>query len=330
MNGMEALRLVQDNATSDTPLLDVRLDCARFGARDINLYEFVGVDGRPLPDYSAGAHIDVHLANGLVRQYSLIDLSDDRTRYVIAVKREAGGRGGSKFLHDSARVGASLKISAPRNNFPLDEGAGHSVLIAGGIGVTPIFTMWKRLVAIGRPVEFIYSCRSRSDAIFLDRLESDATVTMSFDDENDGRFLDIATIVGRCPDDTHLYCCGPGPMLSAFEAATADWPAEQVHVEYFSARAEQAPAGGFVVELARSGMTIPVENGQTILEAIIAAGIDAPYSCEEGVCGACATAVIDGTPDHRDSVMTPAERQENKKIMICCSGSKTPHLVLDI
>lgn len=164
----------------------------------------------------------------------------------------------------------------------------------------------------------------------IESLHSSANVALNFDDENAGKFLDIAAIVGRSDKETHFYCCGPAPMLKAFEAATAGCTPEQVHVEYFAPQSEKATEGGFVVELARSGKTLEIQPGQTILAAVLAAGVDAPYSCEEGVCGACMTDVIEGIPDHLDSVMTPAERKENKKIMICCSGSKSPRLVLDL
>lgn len=311
-------------------LTDVRLENIRFCARDINLYEFKRLDGQAAAAFTAGAHIDIHLPNGAVRQYSLLDLDRDPASYVIGVKYDPKGRGGSKYMHETLRVGTELKISVPRNNFPLIEEAKHSVLIAGGIGITPIFTMLKRLSALGRSVEVHYSSRSRADAAFLDTLQSLQNVTLNFDDENAGKFIDMTAIVARSNKETHFYCCGPAPMLKAFEAATESLAPEQVHVEYFAPQGEKSTEGGFVVELARSGKTIEVQPGQTILAAVLAAGVDAPYSCEEGVCGACMTDVIEGIPDHLDSVMTPAERTENKKIMICCSGSKSARLVLDL
>jgi len=311
-------------------LIEVRLTNIQFGARDTNLYEFRPLTNALLPAASAGAHIDVHLPNGIVRQYSLVNASTDARSYVIGVKRDAQSRGGSRFLHEQLRVGTTLSISPPRNNFPLVETADHTVLIAGGIGITPIWCMWQRLRALGRSVDFIYACRSRADAVFLDELAAHPDVTLSFDDENNGSFLDLAGLIGRTPRNAHLFCCGPLPMLKAFEAATQGWPADQVHVEYFTQQAEAAADGGYVVELARSGKEIVVEPGQTLLAAVLAAGVDAPYSCEEGVCGACMTKVLSGTPDHRDTVLTPSEREANKTIMICCSGSKSDRLVLDL
>lgn len=311
-------------------LLEVRLEAIRFGARDINFYEFRAAGGLCLPVAAPGAHIDLHLPNGVIRQYSLIEHLESRSVYTIGVKREPKSRGGSSYLHDIAQVGAELKISEPRNNFPLDESAEHSVLIAGGIGVTPIFAMWRRLKTINRAVQMHYSARSRMDAVFLDVLLPDRDVTLNFDDENSGEFLDFAEILKQAPRHSHLYCCGPAPMIAAFQTAAADWPPAQVHVEYFTAQSEQAREGGFVVELSRTGQSVLVEPGQTILAALKVAGIDAPFSCEEGVCGACVTDVIAGEPDHRDSVLTPHERKQNRKIMICCSGSKSSRLVLDL
>jgi ferredoxin-NADP reductase len=311
-------------------LVEVRLVGIRFGARDTNLYEFQSLDGALLPTYDAGAHIDVHIPSGMVRQYSLIHPGSRPRSYVIGVKRDPESRGGSSFMHERLRVGTTITISAPRNNFPLVENADHTVLIAGGIGITPIWCMWQRLKSIGRPVELAYSCRSRADAIFLAEIDRNERVTFNFDDESPDGFLDLEGIVSRAPKHAHLYCCGPLPMLKAFEAVTTNWPAAQVHVEYFTSQAAAANDGGFVVELARSGREVLVEPGQTVLAALIAAGIDVPYSCEEGVCGACMTTVLSGTPDHRDTVLTAEERSRNKKIMICCSGSKSSRLVLDI
>jgi ferredoxin-NADP reductase len=310
--------------------IEVRLVGIRFAARDTHLFEVRSLNGAPLPDYQAGAHIDVHMPSGTMRQYSLIHPHSDPARYVIGVKRDPKSRGGSSFMHDGLRVGTTLTIGAPRNNFPLAEDADHTVLIAGGIGITPIWCMWQRLKSIGRSVELVYSCRSRADAVFLDEVERNESVKLHFDDENSGAVLDLAEIVARAPRHAHLYCCGPTPMLKAFETAATGWPATQVHVEYFTSQATAANEGGFVVELARSGQEVAVAPGQTVLGALMAAGIDVPYSCEEGVCGACMTTVISGTPDHRDTVLTREERSRNTKMMICCSGSKSSRLVLDI
>jgi tetrachlorobenzoquinone reductase len=311
-------------------LIEVRLIAIRFAANDTHLYELQRPDGGKLPGVTPGSHIDIHLPNGVMRQYSLIEAEDGPRSYVIGIKRDANSRGGSTYIHDKLRVGELLKISAPRNNFPLDETAPHTVLVAGGIGITPIWCMVQRLVALGRPWQLFYSCRTRSDAAFLAALEGMAPAQFNFDDENQGRYLDLAAIVAQAPPGAHLYCCGPTPMLAAFEEATKNLPPEQVHVEYFTAKHEVAVEGGFIVELVKSGLELVIPPGKTILDAVRDAGVDVGYSCEQGICGACETRVISGVPDHRDSILSDSERAANKTLMICCAGCKSDRLVLDL
>lgn len=312
------------------PLIDVRLADIRFAARDTNLYEFRHVDGQKLPAYEPGAHIDLVLPNGLIRQYSLIVPDAEPESYTVGIKRDPASRGGSRYIHDQLHVGKTLKISAPRNNFPLREDAEHVMLIAGGIGITPIWCMVQRLEKLGRSWTLYYSCRSRADTAFLEPLQKMPSANFHFDDENEGKFLDIAKIVAEAPKDAHLYCCGPTPMLKAFEAATADRPPDQIHVEYFTAKAEPAKKGGFTVELARSGEEHFIPEGKTILQVLLDAGIDVDYSCELGICGACETRVISGIPEHRDAILSEEEQAENKRVMICCAGCKSDRLVLDL
>jgi ferredoxin-NADP reductase len=311
-------------------LIDVRLTAIRFAARDTNLFEFARVDGKPLPAYEPGAHIDLHLPNGLVRQYSLIVAKPDLASYTVGIKRDPASRGGSRFIHDELRVGKAIKISAPRNNFPLAEDARHVILFAGGIGITPIWCMVQRLAERGRSWQLYYSARSRADMAFLQALEAMAPAQFHFDDEAAGTFLDIASIVAQAPKDAHLYCCGPAPMLAAFEAATADWPREQIHIEYFTPKAAPAKTGGFTVELARSHQEFFIPEGKTILEVLLDAGVDVDYSCELGICGACEQRVISGQPEHRDSILTEEEQAANTRVMICCAGCKSERLVLDL
>ena len=313
-----------------TGLIDVRLNAIRYAARDTNLYEFVRPDGQPLPAYEPGAHIDVHLPNGIVRQYSLILPEHEPGSYTLGVKRDPASRGGSRYVHDELRVGKRLKISAPRNNFPLQEDAQHVILFAGGIGITPIWCMVQRLEALGRSWTLHYAARSRADMAFLETLENMTKARFHFDEESAGKFLDVAALVGEAPKDAHLYCCGPTPMLSAFEAATADWPREQVHIEYFTPKALTDKTGGFVVELARSGQEFVIPEGQTILQVLLDAGVDVDYSCELGICGACEQRVISGEPEHRDAILTEEEHASNTKVMICCAGCKSERLVLDL
>ena len=311
-------------------LVEVRVTAIRFAARDTNLYEFTPIDGKPLPPYEPGAHIDLHLPNGLIRQYSLIEAEPDPQRYTIAVKRDPASRGGSRCVHDDLRVGRTLSISAPRNNFAVVENAPHSILLAGGIGITPIWCMVQRLAKLGRSWKLYYACRSRSDMAFLQALEQMSSSQFHFDDESGGKFLDVPSIVAAAPRDAHLYCCGPTPMLKAFETATASWPREQTHIEYFTPKQEVAKTGGFVVELARSGQEFIIPEGKTILQVLLDAGVDVDYSCELGICGACEQRVISGIPEHRDAILTEEEQASNTKVMICCAGCKSERLVLDL
>ncbi|MHC2467838.1 PDR/VanB family oxidoreductase [Bradyrhizobium embrapense] len=304
-----------------------------YEAERINSYELVARTGGELAPFTAGSHIDLHLPNGMVRSYSLVNDQRERHRYVIAVNRDAESRGGSRFVHDTVKVGEIMTISLPRNNFALCEQAEHSVLIAGGIGITPLLSMIRRLVALERCWELFYAARTRAAAAFLDELgtfRSDAGLHVDFDDERAGRVFDLAAIVRAAPARAHLYCCGPLPMLAAFEAATADRPADRVHVEYFKAREAPATEGCFVVRLARSNRTITVEPGRTILDALLDAGIAANYACTEGVCGTCETRVLEGMPDHRDQFLSEEEQATNRSVMICCSGAKSRMLVLDL
>jgi ferredoxin-NADP reductase len=310
--------------------IQVVLTAIRMAARDTNLYSFERPDHGPLPGAEPGAHIGLILPNGVERQYSLVHYGPELFEYVVGVKLDPKSRGGSIFMHNQLRVGTTVTIQPPRNNFPLVENAEHTVLLAGGIGITPIFCMVQRLIALGRSWELHYSSRSRADAAFLRDLEKYPQVHFHFDDEHEGRVLGIPAIIAALPKNAHLYCCGPGPMLAAFEAATAAWPTSQIHVEYFTPKFAAAQEGGYIVELARSKKELLVPTGKSILQVVRDAGIDVPFSCEEGICGACETRVISGIPDHRDSILTEGERKQNATMMICCSGSKTPRLVLDL
>ncbi len=319
-----------DGADEARRLIDVRLAAARVAARDINLFEFARVDGGSLPPAEAGAHIDLHLPNGLVRQYSLIPSNSAPATYCIGVKHDRGGRGGSRFMHQALAVGTQLRIGGPRNHFPLVETADPVVLIAGGIGITPIWAMVQRLRLTRRPWQMFYSVRARLDALFARDLSELEQVHLHIDEDNGNQLMDIAAIVARAPKTAHLYCCGPAPMLDAFAAATRGWPPSQIHVEHFSGASPEIAHDAFVVELSRSGREVSIPSGVTILQALRAAGLDVESSCEAGVCGACETRVLLGIPDHRDVVLTDAEHAANDRMMICCSGSKSSRLVLDL
>ncbi len=315
--------------------LELRVKRISYEADRINSYELAAPAGGDLVPFTAGGHIDLHLSNGMIRSYSLVNDQRERHRYIIAVNKELAGRGGSRFVHDNLRVGDIVRVSKPSNNFALCEEAGHSLLIAGGIGITPLLSMARRLDALGRSFELVYAARTRSAAAFLDEIEALRSnghigVCLDFDDERSGRVFDLAAIARQAPAQAHLYCCGPQPMLEAFETATAGRPADHVHVEYFQAKDPPAIAGGFEVKLARSNRTIAVEAGKTILDALLDAGVAANHACAEGVCGTCETRVIDGIPDHRDQFLSKEEHAANKTMMICCSGAKSATLVLDL
>jgi vanillate O-demethylase ferredoxin subunit len=253
----------------------------------------------------------------------------------VAVQKDRVSRGGSTWVHDKLRTGDIITISAPRNNFELNEDAKHTLLIAGGIGVTPLWCMSQRLSSLGRSFELIYCARTPKDAAFREAIEAigakaGAKVTFNYDGVPGGKMLDLAAVTAAVSPDTHIYCCGPLPMLEAFEAVTKDLPRERVHVEYFTAKDAPAAEGGFTVVLAKSGKSFLVPPGKTILETLLDAGMNVASSCLEGVCGTCETRVLEGVPDHRDVVLTESERKASKTMMICCSGSKTDKLVLDL
>ena len=317
-----------------SPTLQVFVRSITLEAAGVLSFDLRPVGDVALPAFSAGAHIDVHLGGGVIRSYSLLNSQDERHRYVIAVQREEQGRGGSRAMHD-LRVGQQVAIAGPRNNFALTESAPHSVLVAGGIGITPLWSMVQRLQALGRSWELHYCVRTRAQAALLEQIEAlpaaaRGRVHLNFDHEPGGRMLDLAQLASAHPAGTHFYCCGPTAMLEAFQRATAGRPRECVHLEYFASPNEAATAGGFTIQLARRGQSLPVPEGRSILQTLLDAGIDVPYSCMDGICGSCEVRVIAGEPEHRDLVLSPEQQAANKTMMICCSGSKTETLVLDL
>lgn len=294
------------------------------------------LDGNALPPAEPGGHIDVFLPNGLSRSYSLSNMPEDIGIYRLTVARDLRSRGGSAYLHDVVKLGDTLDISAQHNNFALVEDAPLSVFIAGGIGVTPFIPMMARLNELGRPWVLNYSVRTQQRAALLNdilQLEKGGIgeVRLNFDEEPGGKMLDLAAIVSSLANNAHVYCCGPEPMLNAFRSAAenAGVADARVHFEYFQGNVDKADAGGFTVICQKSDVTVQVKPGQTILKALESVGIDVPFSCEQGICGACETVVLEGEPDHRDLILSHQEQEENKKMFICCSGSKSDRLVLD-
>lgn len=307
--------------------LEVRVDAIRYLAEDTHAFEFVSRAGIVLPTASPGDHVDVHLPNGLVRQYSLLELRPDR--YVVAVKRDPASRGGSRFLHDDIRVGTRLLVSDPRNHFSFDPAAIHSVFVAGGIGITPIMTMVDHAVTNGMSWELHYATRSNETG-FTDALARHGDRVRFWGSRTAGQPLDITALIESSDPAAHFYCCGPESMIAAFRIATQAMPEERVRFERFSAMPVESNHNGFTVVLARSGRAVAVPPGTTILDALLAEGLDLPFSCQQGICGQCETRVLAGVPDHRDQILTEDERASGETTMICCSGSKGDRLVLDL
>jgi ferredoxin-NADP reductase len=308
----------------------MRVERIAAAARATNLYTFAPTDGGVLPPAEAGAHIDLFLRPDLIRQYSLLRPSKAPDSYVVGVKKDEASRGGSRYIHEQLRVGDVIEVGTPRNNFPLVEEAEQSVLLAGGIGVTPIWAMAQRLEALGRSWRLHVSNRSREDAALLEELAANPSVSLHFDDEAGG-FLDIARLVVEAPSSAHFYCCGPAPMLAAYRSATAHLPSHQVHDEAFTLAVADADAqSGFNVRLARSSREIAVPADMSILECLRNQGVEAVSSCEAGVCGMCETGVLEGEVEHRDHVLSPEEQAGNDRMMICCSRARSPLLVLDL
>lgn len=301
-------------------------------APGICMLELVHPQGQPLPAFDAGAHVDVALPGGHVRQYSLCNAPSERHRYLLGILRQADGRGGSQAVHDSVHPGDMLSISEPKCHFALVDEASESVLLAGGIGITPILAMAEHLSAHGRAFSFDYFCRSAGAAAFLDRIAGApwaARARTHFDDQGGG---DLAAIIGAAHAGKHLYVCGPTGFLDAALAAARrlGWSEAHLHREYFSNETAEGGGDAFDIQIASTGTIIRVASGQSITAALETEGITVPTSCEQGVCGTCVTRVLAGTPDHRDLFLTDEEHAANDCMTVCCSRSSSPLLVLDL
>lgn len=311
--------------------LTMRLTGMQYGAQDIVLFELQPKSGEILPPVTAGAHLDLFLPTGLTRQYSLLTTLCDGQRYVVGVKRDELGRGGSRWLHDSARIGQVLEVSAPRNLFGIEPGDEPVLLLAGGIGITPLYSMLKLLQESGRQVHLHYWCRSPDHALFVKELEGCADVTLHYSEIPGAPVLAFSEVLNRAGPTTQIYCCGPQRMISELEALSPMCGAQRIHVERFQAAQPLATSQeAFTVVLARSGREVEVLAGETILQVLLDAGEDVMYSCEQGICGACEVKVIDGAPIHCDSVLPADEHMRRKTMMICCSSNASNRLVLDI
>jgi vanillate O-demethylase ferredoxin subunit len=312
----------------------LKVSGVRCEARDVLWMELRDPSGGELHAFTAGAHLEVHLANGLIRHYSLCNDPRERDRYCISVGLARDSRGGSRYLHDTVRVGAMLSVSAPRNHFPLDGNAAESVFIAGGIGITPIMAMIRSCMARRGKWTLFYCTRNRQRTAFYEELRALApqNCRFHFDDEQEGRLFDAGAALADAGTDAHIYTCGPAPLMQAVAAAAAGRPSERLHFEWFtsSAPADTATDRAFTIVLANSGQRFEVPPGRSILEVLEDHDAGVPYSCREGLCGTCRTGVLAGEPDHRDSVLSATERASNREMMICVSRSRTAVLELDL
>jgi vanillate O-demethylase ferredoxin subunit len=313
--------------------LQVKVLRRRQEAQDIASYELARADGAPLPAFSAGAHVDVHLPGGWVRQYSLCNDPHGAAHYRLGVLRDAASRGGSVAMHEQVREGDVLTISEPRNHFPLHT-APHTVLLAGGIGITPLLCMAQRLAALGASFE-IHACnRSLARSAFLDELRAlGASFHLHLDDGEASQKLDLPAVLQAAPAGSRLYVCGPAGFIEHVTgtAKARGWPADHLHLEYFGA-APQETAGdrAFEVRIASTGKSYTIAADQTVTAALQAQGVEILVSCEQGVCGTCITRVLEGECDHRDMYFTDDEKARNDQFTPCCSRAKSALLVLDL
>ncbi|BDH56756.1 PDR/VanB family oxidoreductase [Tsukamurella sp. PLM1] len=289
-------------------------------------------DGTSLPAWDPGAHIDLHLGSGLIRQYSLCGDPDDKTRYRVAVLREEAGHGGSRYVHESLRPGQSVPVAGPRNNFDLKDSP-HYLFLAGGIGITPILAMVREAERRGADWELHYGGRSHESMAFLGELAEYGDRVHLVPQDTCG-ILDLGALLGEARPDTLVYACGPEGLLTAVEEQGTAWPDGAIQLERFKAAPREvgADAGDteFRVVCEQSEVSVTVAPGMSIMESLEGVGIDVPNSCRDGICGSCETRVLCGTPDHRDSILSAAEQETGDTMMLCVSRSLSDELVLDI
>jgi vanillate O-demethylase ferredoxin subunit len=312
--------------------LSVRVEALTEETAEIRRFELVAAQGVELPAFEAGAHIDVYTGGSGVRQYSLCNAPWERHRYMIGVKRESQGRGGSAWMHDALRPGASLTIGTPRNNFALDAKAGRHLLFGAGIGVTPLLAMAETLARNDAEFTLYYFARSAAHQAFKDRLASSPWASRVRYHLDDGApTIDLAAeLAAAASATTHLYMCGPQGFMDAVRRAASSWPETNIHLEYFAALPvehldEDQP---FEIELARRGEKFHIGRDETIAQVLLDAGVDITTSCEQGVCGTCVTTYLEGEPDHRDFCLNRKERET--RVALCCARARTGRLVLDL
>jgi phthalate 4,5-dioxygenase reductase subunit len=312
----------------------LRVTQATPAARGIQRFELQDPAGGPLPAFTAGAHVRVKTPSGAWRSYSLCNDPAQTDRYEIAVKRETAGRGGSVSLIDSVGVGDLIEVLAPENQFALDERASRLLLIAGGIGITPLMAMIWQLEAEGRPYQLIYLTRDPESTAFLEELrapERTGQIKVHHDQGDPSQALDLWPLLEKpgSLNGLHLYCCGPAGLMDAVRDMSGHWPASAVHFESFGVDTQpQADDQPFEIKIGQSGPTLTVPVGQTILQTLRNHGLAVPFSCESGTCGSCKTGLLEGQADHRDMVLM--NDQKATHIMVCVSRARSPSLVLDL
>ncbi|TVU63998.1 oxidoreductase [Paenarthrobacter nitroguajacolicus] len=319
--------------TSSPTVRTLRVHQKSWEADGVTSLTLTDPSGAPLPGWVPGAHLSLRLPNGLTREYSLCSDPGSSASWTVAVLRTPDSRGGSKFVHDDLPVGSLLDVEGPRTNFSLEE-AGSYVLVAGGVGITPIIAMARQLEKDGADWSLLYTGRSKATMAFLGEISAmpQERVTIHADDEANGNFPDIAGAVGSLGEDSLVYVCGPEPLMKAVEAAMSD-PA-QLRLERFKAPVPAAPPAeettSFEVVCLSNGQRIAVGPDISVLDALNQAGINVPSSCTEGICGTCEVGVVEGDVDHRDFLLSPAEQAENKSMFVCVSRCRSRELVLNL
>jgi ferredoxin-NADP reductase len=310
--------------------LDLVLEKKEAVADDVVRLVLRHPDGHELPAWAPGAHVDLVLADGLVRQYSLCGDPGDLSTLHVAVLREEAGRGGSRHVHDELGEGDVVRVRGPRNHFPLVQ-ADRYLFIAGGIGITPILPMIAQAEAAVADWQLVYGGRTRSSMAFQAELHDRYAGKVVIHPQDEAGLLDLPTLLAD-PGATAVYCCGPEGLLAAVEERCARLPKGTLHVERFAPKegATDGPRESFEVELAQTGTILTVPADRSVLDVVEDSGVQVLSSCQEGTCGTCETIVLSGIPDHRDSVLTDDEQAANDTMMICVSRSCSPRLVLDL
>ncbi|MBE2318192.1 oxidoreductase [Solirubrobacter sp. CPCC 204708] len=312
------------------PVLSLTVAEVKEEADGVVSLRFVASSGERLPRWAPGAHVDLRLANGIERQYSLCGDPADHDGWRVGVLREPESRGGSAFIHEQLSAGDSVVVQGPRNNFPL-VAADAYVFVAGGIGITPLLPMIAAADARGAEWQLVYGGRTAASMAFTAELAAYGPRVKLWPQDVHG-LIDLDGLLGAPRDGVAVYCCGPEVLIAAVEERCAAWPAGALHVERFRPRpgALDGARTAFEVECEYTGITVLVRADQSIAQAVESAGIEVATSCREGTCGTCETVVLEGVPDHRDSFLSSEEREANDVMMICCSRARSERLVLDL